>query len=273
MINEIWKDLKGYENEYLISNLGKIISKYNNKEKSIFKRAITNKLMVGLNKNGKTYTQSIDKLLYENFSDDYNIQDYNKNETWKDIKGCEGRYQVSNLGNVRSLDRYINQTSANGIIYSRFMKGKLLSSERNNGNGYLCVQLPDGVYTEKEENHYIHQLVAETFIPNPENKPTVNHKDANKDNNNVDNLEWATQSEQMIHAYSMNLIDVTKINTNPICGEKHYNSKLSESQVREIYSLANSEGYTEQQIAEMYGVTRKNVDCIKHKKTWKHILN
>ena len=95
-------------------------------------------------------------------------------EIWKDIEGYEGLYKVSNLGKVLNL-------SNNKII-------KL----HDNGCGYLNVSL-------KGKTCYIHRLVAQAFIPNPENKPTVNHIDKNKNNNTVDNLEWATYSEQEQH--------------------------------------------------------------------------
>ena len=110
-------------------------------------------------------------------------------EIWKDIENFEGLYQVSNLGNDRSLDRIKNQF--NGYYYSnRIYKGKILKPAISK-NGYLRVLLQaNGI----KKNCCIHRLVAETFIPNIDNLPIINHKDENKLNNQVDNLEWCTQS-------------------------------------------------------------------------------
>ena len=105
-------------------------------------------------------------------------------EVWKDIDNFEGLYQVSNLGKVRSLDRIKNQF--NGYYYSnRLYKGKILKPSISK-KGYLRVVLQaNGI----KKNCCIHRLVAETFIPNTDNLPIINHKDENKLNNQVDNLE------------------------------------------------------------------------------------
>ena len=104
------------------------------------------------------------------------------NEIWKDIKGYEGWYQVSSQGRVRSLDRFINCTH-NG---KRKVSGRVLVGS-NAGRGYVMVILTKN---SKQTYKYVHRLVAEAFIPNPDNLPQVNHKDENKTNNCVDNLEW-----------------------------------------------------------------------------------
>ena len=106
-------------------------------------------------------------------------------EIWKDIPDFEGLYQVSNLGNVRVLDRYVNSAIRNNDKVKR--KGKIL--KQYNKRGYLQVSL---IKNHKRYYFSVHRLVAMAFLPNPDNLPQVNHKDENPLNNNLFNLEWCT---------------------------------------------------------------------------------
>jgi len=108
-------------------------------------------------------------------------------EIWKDIEGFEN-YQVSNEGRVKSLERRVNFKNT-----TRLVKEKILKLA-NNGSGYLFVQLWKN---KKPTNKLIHRLVAEVFIDNPTNLPQVNHKDENKHNNKVENLEWCSSKYNM----------------------------------------------------------------------------
>lgn len=104
-------------------------------------------------------------------------------EIWKPVKGYEGYYEVSNMGRVRSCDRYVKHYSK-----QRFYKGKLLA-ENEYPNGYKYVNLnKDGIH----KTALIHRLVAVAFLPNPNNFPEVNHRDENFRNNELTNLEWCT---------------------------------------------------------------------------------
>ena len=119
-------------------------------------------------------------------------------EIWKDIKDFEGFYQVSNFGNVRSCNRIVNK---------QFLKGEIRKPRLK--NDYYRIALQKNM---KRKEFGVHNLVAIMFIDNPENKPIVNHKDGNKQNNHVDNLEWVTYSENSIHAHTNGLVSYTKHN-------------------------------------------------------------
>lgn len=110
-------------------------------------------------------------------------------EIWKDIKNYEGCYQVSNLGRVRSLN------------YKQTKQLKELSY-RVNYKGYVDVHLSKN---GKSKRVVVHRLVAQTFIPNPNALPQINHIDGNKQNNNTTNLEWCNNSENQKHAYKKGL--------------------------------------------------------------------
>ena len=130
-------------------------------------------------------------------------------EVWKDIKGYEGLYQISNYGIIRSLDRLRN----NGISGKYIQKGRIMEPFITRGY-YQVVLRKDGKY----KHHNVHRLVAINFIDNKENKPQVNHINGNKLDNTVENLEWCTQSENQIHAYKKGL-------QKPIYGKKNRLSK------------------------------------------------
>lgn len=107
-------------------------------------------------------------------------------EVWKDIEGYEGLYQVSNLGRVRSVDRYVRTSRGNGL---KPVKGKIIKQAVL--SGYVCVRLHKN---NKEKTHLVHRLVANAFIPNHNNLPEINHKDENKQNNLISNLEWCDRA-------------------------------------------------------------------------------
>lgn len=117
-------------------------------------------------------------------------------EIWRAIDGYN-YYEISNLGNVRSKDRLIISINSNSYI----KRGRELKPKKHK-DGYLFVQLTSD---KKRSNLYIHRLVAQAFIINPEQKPLVNHIDGNKRNNWVENLEWVTSKENARHAYKNNL--------------------------------------------------------------------
>lgn len=111
-------------------------------------------------------------------------------EEWRDIEGLEGRYQVSNHGNVRSVARMHGGRNIPSVVKKLEVHWK----------GYHYVKVWDYIprpYIKRK--YFIHRLVAIAFLPNPEGKPIVNHLDRNKGNNHISNLEWATESENTLH--------------------------------------------------------------------------
>lgn len=119
-----------------------------------------------------------------------------KQEIWKDIKEYEGLYQVSSYGRIRRIEKEITVVTPHKGTFTKTYKGRILKPSIR--GMYYGVDLSKA---SKIKRKHIHRIVAETFIPNPYNKPEVNHIDGNKLNNNVENLEWVTKSENAIHAY------------------------------------------------------------------------
>lgn len=112
-----------------------------------------------------------------------------ENEIWKDIKGYETKYQVSNLGRIKSCKFWSG---------NRYISNEKILKQANTPKGYLVVCLRKN---NKAKVYRVHRLVAQAFIPNPEDKPQINHIDNNRKNNKVDNLEWVNNSENQQHAF------------------------------------------------------------------------
>ena len=165
------------------------------------------------------------------------------NEIWKDIKGFEGAYMISNTGKVLSLPRGGTQVQI-----------PTLRSLSLTHDGYVRVRL---LYGKKDVTCRVHRLVAEAFIPNPDGKETVNHIDGNKENNNVDNLEWADRHEQMQHAYKKKLKKPMKGSNNPW-------SKLTPEQVEAIRKeyVPRSREYGTVALGRKYGVNNATIGLI-----------
>ena len=115
-------------------------------------------------------------------------------EQWKPIEGTDGTYEVSNTGKIRS-NNYLGHGSQKELSLSKDKKG------------YMRVRIYTG---GSRKTVKVHREVAKAFIPNPENKPEVNHKDGNKENNRVNNLEWSTSGENTTHAYDTGLKEKTR---------------------------------------------------------------
>lgn len=132
-------------------------------------------------------------------------------EIWKDVKGYENLYQISNTGKIKSLERYKNNHSKKQLVKEKIRK-QIVSKT----GYYTCMLNKNG----KNKLFKVHRLIAEAFIPNPNNYPIINHKDGNKLNNDISNLEWCNYSHNGKEAYRLGLI---KNNT---YGIKKYNNSL-----------------------------------------------
>lgn len=120
-------------------------------------------------------------------------------EVWKPVKGYEGLYEVSNLGNLRSVDRYV----MHGDHYC-FLKGKPRKTLPHS-KGYLSIQLSKN---SEDKKYLVHRLVAEAFIPNPSNLPCIDHINTVKDDNRVENLRWCTNKENMNNPLTIDHVNI-----------------------------------------------------------------
>ena len=174
-------------------------------------------------------------------------------EQWKDISGFEGMYQVSDTGQVRSLDRFDDR--------GRHLKGRVLSQGSGTKGYKMTVLSKLGVHTTRNT----HRFVAKAFIPNPDNLPSVNHMDGNKQNNHVSNLEWVTQKENIRHAMNTGLTDIS--------GEKNNKAVLTEEDVRMIRKIyiSGSQEFGQVALGRKFGVSPNTIGFIVKGKTWKHV--
>ena len=174
-------------------------------------------------------------------------------EQWKQIQGYEGYYEISNLGNIRSIERTVDH---NGRKVKR--KGKMIKPNLNR-NGYLTARL---CKNGKSTAYLIHRLVAIHFIDNPNNKPVVNHKDFNRQNNNSENLEWTTQKENIEHAESRKdeatrIVNVKKALTKISPEDKQW--------IKDNY-ITRDKTFGAKALAEKFGVTPVYISIIANSK-------
>jgi len=161
----------------------------------------------------------------------------------KPVPGYEGKYSVDDTGVVYTARR---RGTSGGIL-----------PQRLNSSGYYRVDLQDG---NKKRSVFVHRIVAKAFIVRKPGRDYINHKDGNKLNNHVDNLEWCTRSENIVHAYKNGLMHEFHPS-----GEKHTNSKLTDKEAIEIYRL-HCAGESGIQIGKRFNVGKNVVYFIIHGK-------
>ncbi len=185
------------------------------------------------------------------------MENIDAQEIWKPIEGYN-EYEVSSFGKIRS---YYTKTGIKKSWIVSYNTEPHFLKPAFSYDGYHLVSIG---CKNKKRTMSLHRLVAKAFIPNPENKPQVNHKDGNKINNRADNLEWATKSENELHAYKTGL----KIQPR---GQKNHNSKLTDKQVKEIKEISKNSVLTQEEISKKYNISRGTIAKIQVNISWKHI--
>ena len=165
-------------------------------------------------------------------------------EIWKPVKNFEQQYEISNKGNLRSIDRYVKHYKGGERLY----KGQPKKT-RLNYNGYIRCNLKNN---GKRYDFAVHRLVAIAFLDNPNNYKYVNHINGIKTDNNVENLEWCTMQQNIIHAVKHRLVE----------------TKLTDKQAMEIYNSKESI----RKLGKKYGVSASIAWRIKNKKAYKHLF-
>ena len=178
-------------------------------------------------------------------------------EQWRPVKGYEGHYEVSNLGRVKSLLRFKDNNKGKQIVESK-IKDQTFTAGYPSLNIYLGGDV---------KRVYTHRLVADAFIPNPDNKKTVNHKNGIKTDNKVNNLEWATYSENTQHAIETGLAK----QGNPPKGSTNGFSKLTEDKVIRMRLLYEKGNISMREVAELFGIAKSTVVGIMNRKSWNHV--
>lgn len=198
-----------------------------------------------------------------NYSENYSLENIKEciggilyEEEWKPIVGWEDLYQISSFGRVKALKRYVPHYRGGLAL----MKEKII--KLNDRRGYLGAHL---FRSQMDKAKFgVHRLVALAFIPNVENKSTVNHIDTNKKNNFYKNLEWASHSEQQIHALNNGL-------RNKTIGENSNLSKLKKEDIFNIRDLYEKSRLSVNELSEKYKIGKNNIRNIINKTTWKYL--
>lgn len=174
-------------------------------------------------------------------------------EEWRSIEIFNGKYEVSNYGNVRSL------------WFGKVKPIKLYNST----NGYLDFTVRNG--KDKPKHMRVHVAVAEAFLGKRPKGLVINHKDGNKHNNHVNNLEYVTYSENNLHALRTGLRKHVDMKPFVKRGEEHCRAKVTEEQVKQFLKYHYETGYGCRRVAKHFGVSHSIVHDILSGKNWKHV--
>jgi hypothetical protein len=173
-------------------------------------------------------------------------------EIWKDIPNYEGKYQVSNLGRFKSFNKTNKLKESKGIDTSRILK------LRKSKCGYLYTVIS---VDKKRKTIKPHRIVGDVFIENSLNKLCINHINGIKSDNRVENLEWVTHSENIIHAHKNGL-------KKGVRGEKSHLSKLTIKEVEKIRLIYSKGKLSQSKIGKLFNVSQGQIYRIVSKQNW-----
>lgn len=176
-------------------------------------------------------------------------------EQWKDIKGYEGLYLISNRGRVLSLYQYKKNGDSGYFINTRELKKSMTTT------GYEKVELSKN---GKKKSHKIHRLVAKHFVANPFNREVVNHIDGDYLNNNADNLEWCTTAENCLHAIDEGLKGTFDIDKNSL-EYLYYEKNMTPIEIGEIFGLTRT---PIDKKLKQYGIEKRPATIYQIKEKW-----
>lgn len=175
-----------------------------------------------------------------------------QHEIWRDVAGFEGYYMISNLGRIKSLTRKITEKTGKVNI----LKSRIIRQCVNDQGYWRFTANKDG----KRKGLLQHRLIATAFIPNPENKPFINHKNGIRSDNRIENLEWCTHQENVDHSWR------TGLNQN--IGEGNSVSKLTLKDVLYIKKVYEDKWGQQSSLARMFNVTPSAIASVVKNKSW-----
>ena len=165
---------------------------------------------------------------------------------------------ASNMGNIKRLVREVVYPKGGVRVFP-----EVILDNKPLPTGYIqvCISID-----KIRKHHMVHRLVVETFLENVDDKPCVNHKNSIRHDNRLSNLEWCTSAENNQHAFDFGF-------GNAKSGEDNHLSKITENQVKKIYTLSKKGDILQKDISLMFGISRQNVSSIKLKKAWKKVTD
>ncbi len=170
---------------------------------------------------------------------------------WKPIPGFAGIYEISETGDIVRTATHGQQPKAIRRIIRPYKK-----------NGYLAITIQ---FHQTRERFYVHRLMYETFRSPIPSGLEINHRDGNRENNRLDNLELVTRSDNMLHCFRE-----LNPSLNRVRGTQHHKAKLTPQDVENIVKLSRA-GSSQREIAQMYGVSKNSIRLILKGKNWKHV--
>lgn len=180
-------------------------------------------------------------------------------EQWKDIQGFEGIYRVSNIGRIKTLTREVSKKMFGGSVCKYIRFGKIMAPDLVDGYHQITLSKKGA-----KKRFKVHRLVALVFVDNPDNKPFVNHIDADRTNNHFQNLEWCTSKENAQHCANLGRVSNNLPHQR---GEQINTAKLKEEDVVQI----KRSGKSNAELGRIFGVSKAAIRFIKIGKNWSHV--